>query len=188
LQQKCVPIFSTNLFETFLILRRIQWDIIIHVLRLSGTVLDILSNFNKLWIFPTEFWEVLKHISWKSVHWESQTDGRMYRQTWHDMTKLTVATALWMCLKKMLTKMWHAFLSSWQYAGNISITAPIWYLLVTALFLMLSFLFQLVWHQRVFSIISHSYECGKEHWQGIVHTSLYYLQQDFIIYKIINKA
>lgn len=41
---------------------------------------------------------------------------------------------------------------------------------------------------KSFKYISHIYQCWKEQWQRLVHTSLYYLQQHFIIYKIINKA
>jgi hypothetical protein len=103
----CVLIFSTNLSEMFLILRRIERDIMLH--RFSCKVPVIFLDVNENWISSTNFREVLKYkISWKSIQWEpsccawtdGRTDGRTGgltdRQTdrWTeeqtDMTKLIV--------------------------------------------------------------------------------------------------
>jgi len=75
------------LLETFLILRRIQQDIIIHLHRSSCKVPVILSYFNQKWIFSMNFKKSLEYqISLKSVQWDPncsmQIDG------WADMTKL----------------------------------------------------------------------------------------------------
>ena len=57
-----------------------------------------LSDFNKTWVFLTDFRQLLKKkIPWKSLKWkpsccmrtDGQTNGRTYRRT--DMMKLTVA-------------------------------------------------------------------------------------------------
>jgi len=54
---KCVFWFSLYLlFETFLILRRTQRDMIINVLRYTHVEQPlILTDFNKIWIFSTDF-------------------------------------------------------------------------------------------------------------------------------------
>jgi len=89
---KGILIFFTNFSETFLILWRIQSDIIINVLYTGLHVKYplFLSYFNQTWIFSTDFRKILKYqISWKSVKWKPncpvRTDGRA------DMTRLTVA-------------------------------------------------------------------------------------------------
>ena len=88
---KCVfRLFLQLLSETFLIVRRIQLDIIINMCRFNAKYSLFLSDFNEIWIFPTDFWKTLKYqISWKSVQWAPssfmQTDGRA------DMRKARVA-------------------------------------------------------------------------------------------------
>jgi hypothetical protein len=88
---KCVFWFSLQLLsETFLILGRIQRDIIINVHRPSCKVPLLLSDFNETWIFSRDFRNILKYqISWKSVQWEPSCSMRTGR--WTDMTKLTFA-------------------------------------------------------------------------------------------------
>ena len=66
------------LFETFLILSRTQWDIVINV---TTSSCKELSEFNKTWIFSKDFRKKLKHQdSCKSVEWETswsiRTDGQ----------------------------------------------------------------------------------------------------------------
>jgi hypothetical protein len=89
LRIKCPFWFSLQLLsETFLVIKRIQRDIIINVHRCSCKVPLLLSDFNETWIFWTDFREILeRQISWKSVQWKS--DRRIDRQT--DMTKIIVA-------------------------------------------------------------------------------------------------
>jgi hypothetical protein len=86
---KCVFWFSLQRwYETFLILWRIQRDIIINVHRSSCKEHLFLSVFNKTWIFKTDFRKILKYrISWNSVQWVElfHVDKRT------DMRKLTVA-------------------------------------------------------------------------------------------------
>jgi len=50
----CVLVFSTTFSETFLILRRIQWVIIINVQSFSRKLPVILADCNETWIFRTE--------------------------------------------------------------------------------------------------------------------------------------
>jgi hypothetical protein len=52
-----VLIFSTPLSHIFHILRRIQWDAIINIH--TFVYLLFLSNFNKTWIFSTDFQKML---------------------------------------------------------------------------------------------------------------------------------
>jgi hypothetical protein len=88
---KCVFWFSLQLLsETFLILKRIQWNIVINVHRSSCKVPLLLSDFNETWIFSTVFRDILKYqISWKSVQWQPSSSMRTDTQT--DITKLIVA-------------------------------------------------------------------------------------------------
>ena len=87
---KCLFWFSLRLlYETFLIRRRIQRDIIINVQRSSYKLPLFLSDFTETWIFSTDFRKILKYqISWKSVHWQRSCSMRTGSQT--DMTKLIV--------------------------------------------------------------------------------------------------
>ena len=52
---RCVLIFPTELFETFLVLRRIQRDIIQHVQGSSSEVLLFLPDFHKTYTPSTDF-------------------------------------------------------------------------------------------------------------------------------------
>jgi len=72
LDMKSVFLFYVqNLSETFLILRRIQWNHIINVLGLHVKYSLFLSDFNETWIFLTNFKKILKYqISRKSVEWQ----------------------------------------------------------------------------------------------------------------------
>jgi len=79
-------IFSSTVSEIFLILKKLRqvWYISIHV-----KYPLFLSDFNKTWIFSTEFRKSSNKISRKSVQWgpscSIRTDGRT------DITKLIVA-------------------------------------------------------------------------------------------------
>ena len=78
----CVLIFSTNLSETFLILRKNEPDAIKKMcIGLHVQYFLCLSDFNATWIFSTTFRKILKYqISWKSVQWEPmRTDGQTWR-------------------------------------------------------------------------------------------------------------
>jgi hypothetical protein len=67
------------LFETFLILRRIQRDIVIDVETSSRKAPLLLSDFNETWIFSTYLKKKLEYqVSSKSVQWE-QTEGQTDR-------------------------------------------------------------------------------------------------------------
>jgi hypothetical protein len=92
---KCVFWLSLqSLSETFLILRRTEWDMIQNVYWSSCKVPLFLSYFNETWIFMKYFRKkTLRYkISCKSVQCESscstRTDGRTDIP---DTTKLTVA-------------------------------------------------------------------------------------------------
>ena len=94
---KCVFWFFLQLlFETFLILRRIQWDIIINVKTSSCKLPVILSDFNKTWIFTIYFrkksqisrFVKIRPMGAEFFHAEEQTDGQT------DMTKLIVVFAI----------------------------------------------------------------------------------------------
>jgi hypothetical protein len=85
----CVLIFSTILTETFLILRRIQWDIVVTVHGLYVKYPLFLSDFNETWIFSTVYKKIHKYkISWKSAQWEPSSSMRTDKRT--DMKKLVV--------------------------------------------------------------------------------------------------
>ena len=77
---KCVFWFSLQILsETFLILRRIQCDIIINVYRSSCKVPVILVRIE----WKLKFLNVLKYqISWKSVQWEPSSSMRTDALTW----------------------------------------------------------------------------------------------------------
>jgi hypothetical protein len=88
-----VPNLYTVLSQTFLILRRIYWSIIITVNRLSCKLLVFFWEFIRTW-FCREIFEFLKYkISWKFVRSEpsssKRTDGRTVGQT--RLTKQIVA-------------------------------------------------------------------------------------------------
>jgi hypothetical protein len=69
---KCVLISSTNLSETFFLLRRIEWDMFKK--KSSGLRVKyrlLLSGFNETLVFSQVFRKILKYQnSWKSVQWE----------------------------------------------------------------------------------------------------------------------
>ena len=89
-KHKIVFWLSLLLFpETFLILRRIQWDIILSYQVLHVKYLLFLSDFNKTWPFSTNFQKILEYqISQKSIHWEPRCSMWMDWQT--DMMKQIV--------------------------------------------------------------------------------------------------
>jgi hypothetical protein len=74
------------LSETFLILKRIQRDIIINIHRSSCIVPLFLPDFNEDGIFSADFRKMLKYqMSWKSVQWEPSCSMRMGKRTYkHD--------------------------------------------------------------------------------------------------------
>jgi hypothetical protein len=54
--------FSLQLLsETFLVLRRMQRDIIINIHRSLRKVPSLLSDFNQTWIFSTDFRKILQY-------------------------------------------------------------------------------------------------------------------------------
>jgi len=71
LNTKCVFWFSPQrLFETFLILRRKEWDIIIHVqcVGLHVKYPLFLSDFNETWIFSTNFQKSTQITNFMKIH------------------------------------------------------------------------------------------------------------------------
>ena len=84
----CVLIFCTTLSLTFLILRRIERDVIKNVYWFSCKVSVIIVILYEAWGFSTDFRKILKYqISWKSVQWGPRGSMRTGRRT--DTTKLT---------------------------------------------------------------------------------------------------
>ena len=82
-------------YEIFLILRRTEGGIIINEYHVDfyGKYPLYLSDFNKIWMFSTDFRKMSKcQISWKAVKWEpssSMRTGRWtYRQTWSSLLSL----------------------------------------------------------------------------------------------------
>ena len=82
----CVLIFSTTSVATFLILRRIEQDMIKKCLVLFVKLPVILVRFEWNLNFIDRIRKILQYqISWKSFQWETS----YYRRT--DMTKLIIA-------------------------------------------------------------------------------------------------
>jgi hypothetical protein len=82
--------FSLKLLsETFLIIRRTERDVIKNVHRYSCEVQLLLSDFNAIWVFSTDFGKKKIYISyqipWKSSQCEPSCSMRTDGQT--DMTK-----------------------------------------------------------------------------------------------------
>jgi hypothetical protein len=95
------------LCETFLILSRIERDIIInvHTVSLHVTYPLFLSDINETLIFSTDFRKIHRYqISWKSVQWEPSCSMRTDGQT--DMTKLIVAFRDFAKAPKNINKIW----------------------------------------------------------------------------------
>ena len=102
---KCVFWFSRQLlFETFLVVRRIQRDIVINVKTCSCKVPVMLVELHENWISLTDLRkqaQILNFVTMLPVvaelfHADRQMDGRMY------MTKLILQllfVILWTCLK-----------------------------------------------------------------------------------------
>jgi hypothetical protein len=89
LNVKCVFWFSLQLLsETFLILRRTEWDIIKNVYRSAACKVPLfLLDFDETWILKIVLRTILKYqILWKSVQWETRCFMRTNRRT--GMTKL----------------------------------------------------------------------------------------------------
>jgi hypothetical protein len=81
-RKMCVLIFSTILFETFHIPRRIQRDIVMNVTIWSCEVPVTLSDFNETLISSTDFLKSLEYkISSKSVQLEPSCSLRIDRRT-----------------------------------------------------------------------------------------------------------
>jgi hypothetical protein len=82
---KCAFIFSLQLLsKTFLILRRIKRNIVKNIETSSRKLSLFLSDFNKIWIFSTDFRGSLKYqVSLKSVQWKRNCSMRTGR---HDET------------------------------------------------------------------------------------------------------
>ena len=86
---KCVFWSLHFLSETFLIIRRIQWDSIKMYIGLNVKDQLFLSDFKQHWIFPSDFQKRIKYqISWKIIRWELSCSIWTDRQT--DIMKLTV--------------------------------------------------------------------------------------------------
>jgi hypothetical protein len=82
---KCVLVFSTNLSETFFILR-IQLGFLINLLRFAFKVPLFWSDCNETWIFSTDFRKISNHMKIPPVetvlfHEDRETDRRTDRQT-----------------------------------------------------------------------------------------------------------
>ena len=103
LNTKCVFWFSVQpLSKTFLILRRIEQDIIVMCRGHNIKYQLFLSDFNQTWIFVTDFQKILKYqTSWFSVHLELScsmwTDGKT------EMTTLRVAFHSFLNVPKVVT-------------------------------------------------------------------------------------
>ena len=96
LNTKCVFWFSLQLLsKTFLTLRRNERDIIKMYISLHVKYPLFVTDFNKTWIFRTDFRKLLQYkISWKSVYWEPSCSMRTYRQTdRHDEALRNLANA-----------------------------------------------------------------------------------------------
>ena len=80
---KCVFWFSLQLLsETFLVLRRIQRDMVKNVYWPSCNAPLFRWDFNKSWIFSTGCRKILQYkISWKSVLWDQSCSTRAEIQT-----------------------------------------------------------------------------------------------------------
>ena len=87
LKIKCVFWFTLqHLFETFLILRRTERYVIMHI-GFHVKYLLFLSHVNKTWIFSIGFQKILKYkISYKSLQWEQSCSMRTGERT--DITKI----------------------------------------------------------------------------------------------------
>jgi len=98
----CVLIFSTNLSEPVLILRRIEQDMIKIYFDFHVKYPLFLSDFSHTWIFLTNFRGILKYqISWKSVQWELSCSMRTDRRTdRHDEANSRFSQILRMPLKR----------------------------------------------------------------------------------------
>ena len=85
----CVLVFSINLSERLLILRRIQRGSVINI-RTYVFMQSFLWDFNETWIFSVDFRKYIQILNFMKilpagtelVRVEGRTDGRTDRQTW----------------------------------------------------------------------------------------------------------
>jgi len=80
--EMCVLIFSTTLSETFLILRKIQGDIIINVQRYPCNVTFILLRFYESWILSTYFFKNPLISDFMKIRPVGDELLHSYRQAW----------------------------------------------------------------------------------------------------------
>jgi hypothetical protein len=86
----CVLVFSINLSERFLILRRIQRGFVINIHTYTHVFMQsFLLDFNQTWIFSADFRKKYSNIkfhenpsSGNRVGQCGRTDGQKHRQTW----------------------------------------------------------------------------------------------------------